>query len=267
MRVLTALTAGVFLAASLYGDTLELRNGQRVDGRLLSATSTSIRFQPKRGRATTYNRNNVDAIYFGSQNSYQGRNNGRQDSYGNSDRSNSYRPGNTTRNDQGEMLPSGTAIPIRTIDPIDSNSAQSGQTYHASVAQPVVANGRTVIPQGADAVLKVVQVQQGGRITGNEQISLELDSVRWNGGYVNVNTTNAELSNGSRGKQSAAVIGGVAALGAVIGAIAGGGKGAAIGAASGAGAGTAVQAIRGQHVKIDPETEINFTVTGDTYVR
>ena len=267
MRVLIALAAGVFLTAGLYGDSVQLRNGQRVDGTLLSAGRTSIRFQNERGRISTYNRSEVEAVYFGSQNSSQARNNNGRQYYGNAERSNTYRPGNTSRNAQGEMLPAGTVISVRTIDAINSDSAHSGESYHASVSQPVVVNGRTVIPQGADATLRVVQVEQGGRISGNEQISLELESVRWNGGYLTPNSTNAELSNGSRGKESAAVIGGGAALGAVIGAIAGGGKGAAIGAASGAGAGTAVQVIRGQQVKIDPETEINFTVSSDTNVR
>ena len=65
----------------------------------------------------------------------------------------------------------------------------------------------------------------------------------------------------SRGKRSAEVIGGGAALGALIGAIAGGGKGAAIGAAAGAGGGTAVQAMtHGQQVKIPSETRLDFTL-------
>jgi hypothetical protein len=56
------------------------------------------------------------------------------------------------------------------------------------------------------------------------------------------------------------VVGGTAAFGAIIGAIAGGGKGAAIGAASGAGAGAAVQAVRGAKVKIPSETRLEFTL-------
>ena len=57
------------------------------------------------------------------------------------------------------------------------------------------------------------------------------------------------------------MIGGGAALGALIGAIAGGGKGAAIGAAVGGGGGTAVQAMtKGQQVKIPSETRLDFTL-------
>jgi len=51
----------------------------------------------------------------------------------------------------------------------------------------------------------------------------------------------------------------VAALGAIIGGLAGGGKGAAIGAASGGGLGAGVNAVtRGEQVKIPAETLITF---------
>ena len=52
-----------------------------------------------------------------------------------------------------------------------------------------------------------------------------------------------------------------AAIGAGIGAIAGGGKGAAIGAAAGGGLGGGVQAAtKGQQIKLPSETVLNFTL-------
>ena len=61
--------------------------------------------------------------------------------------------------------------------------------------------------------------------------------------------------------RSAKVIGGTAALGAIIGAIAGGGRGAAIGAGSGAAVGTAAQVVTsGQKVKVPAETMLTFTL-------
>ena len=57
-------------------------------------------------------------------------------------------------------------------------------------------------------------------------------------------------------------------LGALIGAIAGGGKGAAIGTAVGAGSGAAVQVItHGDQVKIPPETKLEFTLRAPLTVR
>ena len=54
-------------------------------------------------------------------------------------------------------------------------------------------------------------------------------------------------------------MGGGAALGAIVGALAGGGKGAAIGAGSGAALGGGVQVLtHGQTVKIPSETRLTF---------
>src|SRR5213078_244535 len=104
---------------------------------------------------------------------------------------------------------------------------------------------------GSDATLQVVRVRQGGRITGREDVTLALSSFTANGRTFDVNTSNENVSSDSRGKQSAEVIGGGAALGAIIGAIAGGGKGAAIGAGAGAAVGTAAHvSTKGQRVRI-----------------
>jgi hypothetical protein len=150
------------------------------------------------------------------------------------------------------------------IDSVDSDATHSGDTYHASLDQPLVVNGQTVAPAGSDATVQVVRVQQGGRISGREDVTLALASFQANGRTYDINTSNENVSSSdSRGKQSAEVIGGGAALGAIIGAIAGGGKGAAIGAASGAALGTGAQVIRGQRVKVPSETRLSFTLSRD----
>jgi hypothetical protein len=57
-------------------------------------------------------------------------------------------------------------------------------------------------------------------------------------------------------------------VGAVIGAIAGGGKGAAIGAAVGGGAGGAtVLATRGKELTMEAEHRLNFTTQKDVQVK
>jgi hypothetical protein len=71
-----------------------------------------------------------------------------------------------------------------------------------------------------------------------------------------------------RGKNTAAKVGGGAAIGAIIGAIAGGGKGAAIGSAAGAGVGAGANTItRGEQVQIPSESLVNFQLTNTLAVR
>ena len=156
-------------------------------------------------------------------------------------------------------IPSGTNLVVRLIDPVDSETDRLGQTYRASLDEPVVISGETLIPRGADVVAKLVDDKQSGKISGTTVLTLALVSVTLNGRPVDITTGDVSQSSGSRGARSAKVIGGTAAVGAIAGAIFGGGKGAAVGTAAGAGLGTAAQvATKGQKVKIPSETRLTF---------
>jgi hypothetical protein len=161
----------------------------------------------------------------------------------------------------GAEIPAGTRLAVRMIDDIDSDRDQVGQTYRASLAEPLTIDGRTVIPQGADVVVQLMQEEQAGTFSGRPTLTMGLQSISVNGRPVQVTSETVEQAGSSRGQRSAMVIGGGAALGAILGAIAGGGKGAAIGAAAGAGAGTAAQVIfRGSRVRVPSETVFNFAL-------
>jgi len=99
-------------------------------------------------------------------------------------------------------------------------------------------------------------------------LTLELTGVRINGNIVPVDSTTYDVAGKGRGKQSAERIGGAAVAGAVIGAIAGGGKGAAIGTVVGGGAGTAVQVVtKGDQVRIPSETLLEFKLEQDVVAK
>ena len=161
----------------------------------------------------------------------------------------------------GKEVPAGHALVVRMIDDIDSERDRLGQTFRASIDEPVVVNGETVIPRGADVLAKLVDDKQAGRLSGRTELTIDLVSVTVNGQAIDVLTQSVTQASESRGNQTARRAGGLAAAGAVIGAIAGGGKGAAIGAVTGAGAGGAVQVFtKGQKVKIPSESRLEFTL-------
>ncbi|HXE63382.1 MAG TPA: hypothetical protein VN519_07565 [Bryobacteraceae bacterium] len=161
-----------------------------------------------------------------------------------------------------QQLPSGTQITVRMIDDVDSERDSMGKTFRASIDEPVMVDGQTVIPRGADATVKLVADQQSGKIQGKTVLTLALQQVQANGRMVDISTQDVEQASASRGARSAKVVGGTAALGAIIGALAGGGKGAAIGAASGGAVGAGVQvATKGQRVRIPSETRLTFTLS------
>jgi hypothetical protein len=150
-------------------------------------------------------------------------------------------------------------VKIRMVDSVNSETSRLGETFRASLDEPVYVDGQEVIPRGADVLTKLVEDQQSGRIQGRTVLTLALSTITMNGRVVDVTSTDVKTESSSRGARSAGVIGGATALGAIIGAVAGGGKGAAIGAGSGAVVGTGAEVLTsGQKVKIPSETRLTF---------
>jgi hypothetical protein len=160
-------------------------------------------------------------------------------------------------------VPAGTVVAIRLIDPIDTETNSVGDTFRATLSQPVIVGDEVVIPADADVEGQIVDSKSAGHFQGQSAIALTLTRLRMHGKSYTLRTNQYEKQGASRGKRTAATVGGGAALGAIIGGIAGGGKGAAIGAGVGAGAGTGVQAAtKGQQIKLPAETVLNFRLEG-----
>jgi hypothetical protein len=163
-------------------------------------------------------------------------------------------------------LPAGTNLVVRMIDGVDSETNRVGQTFAASMDEPVILNGETVIPRGADVVVKLVDAKESGKLAGRAELTLDLMSVKVDGRMVDINTQSVSRESDSRGQRTAKVAGGGAVLGAIIGGIAGGGKGAVIGAGAGGAAGVGAEEItKGQRVKVPSETRLTFVL--DTSIR
>lgn len=156
-------------------------------------------------------------------------------------------------------VPPGTTMSIRLIDAIDSERNQIGDTFRATLSQPIYIGDEVVVPNDADVEGRVVDVKSAGHFSGQSAIALELTRLIVNGKAYHLQTNQYAKQGASRGKNTAAKVGGGAALGAIIGGIAGGGKGAAIGATVGAGAGTGVQAAtHGQQIQLPSESVLDF---------
>lgn len=158
-------------------------------------------------------------------------------------------------------IPESTIVTVRTTDAIDFATSSAGQTFRGSLDAPIVVDDRVVVPKGLNVTLKLVNASAAGKFKGSSELTVSLDSFTYQGRTYTLSTSDVQEKGASRGKRSAAVIGGGTALGALIGGLAGGGKGAAIGAGVGAGGGAAVQAMtKGQQVKIPSETRLEFTL-------
>jgi hypothetical protein len=157
------------------------------------------------------------------------------------------------------VIPSGTVLTVRLGDTLSSKTSQVGQVFTATLATPVDKGGQIVIPSGAAASGSVVAAQPAGKFKGASLLQIKLDSITINGRRHSIQTSSVARSEKGKGKRSAAMIGGGAGAGALIGALAGGGKGAAIGALVGGGAGTAGSAYTGNRdVTLPAESAVSF---------
>ncbi|MFN2416687.1 MAG: YMGG-like glycine zipper-containing protein, partial [Pyrinomonadaceae bacterium] len=154
------------------------------------------------------------------------------------------------------VVPDGQVLTARLETNLSTRTVQTGERFTMTVTSPAQYQGAVI--EG-----HVASSSRSGRITGRSDMSLNFDTIRYNGrtyqfaGFietvrgmngetVQVDNEGSVRDDNSRGTQTAqrAAIG--TAVGAIIGAIAGGGKGAAIGAVIGAGAGAGSIYVQGR---------------------
>jgi hypothetical protein len=237
-------TCMVWLAVVSSADTLIMRDGTRVPGRVVSVAARTITFEDASGVSRRYNANQVDALEFTPA----------------SLRSAAVvTRGNSRRL---ETLPSGTELTVRTAEDIDSSTAVVDQTFSAIVEHDIRGESdNVIIPAGSHAVLVVREISSGGT-TASPDMVLDMQSMTVSGRRYLVSTADLRRETGTgigKNKRTAETVGGGAALGTIIGAIAGGGKGAAIGVLVGAAGGAGVQVLtRGRDVRVPAETVLRF---------
>src|ERR1700759_3915786 len=156
-------------------------------------------------------------------------------------------------------LPSGTVIPIRMTDTLDSATTQSNSVFHGSLAGDLIADGMVVAKSGASVTGRVITAKDATHFSGSSELSIELTRIDTVDHPVDVVTDAFTKQGAGRGKNTAVKTGGGGAVGAILGGLLGGGKGAAIGAVTGGGVGAGVNGVtKGQQVQIPTETLVSF---------
>jgi len=157
-------------------------------------------------------------------------------------------------------------------NPLSTDVSQRGDRFQARVVEPTQYAGALI--EG-----RVTRVQRAGKVKGTAELQLSFEQIRMPdnrsanlhaeivevlpaGGSTGVGDVDRE--GGVKGKDTTkddiTKVGAATGIGAIIGAIAGGGKGAAIGAGAGGAAGTGVAAATGKEEAVIPaEKTLTFT--------
>ena len=166
-------------------------------------------------------------------------------------------------------IPAGTSLTIRIDQRISVKTSRSGDTFTGEIVEPVLASDNGVLlPKGTQVAGVVDASHRRGHFKGRSLLELRLTSLTLNGTQYPVETNDLARSKKGKGKRSAALIGGGAGLGMLVGGLASGGAGLVIGGLAGGGAGTAVAGLTGNRdIDIPAESIVRFRLADDLVVQ
>ena len=254
MKSFVSIIALALFAISAPADTLRLKGGATVEGTYMGGDSREVKFLRTDGGVKSYRISEIEQVVFG-------------------DAGMAAAPvapvppasnGSLSKNRQpaqsGRTIPANTVLTVRTIDSINSDINGVGEKFRASLETDLEVDGRVVAPRGSDVMVQIAKLEEAGRVTGREEIAVELSSITVDGREYPVVTNYAEMESKGQTTKTAKRAGIGAAGGAILGGIIGGGKGAAIGAGVGAGAGTVYSGTKGVNIEIPSESLLTFTL-------
>jgi hypothetical protein len=157
-------------------------------------------------------------------------------------------------------LKDGTLFKVRLAETLSSERHANGDTFWATLDEPLAADGFVIAERGARVEGKVINAVRAGRVKGTAELSLQLTRLRTSDGQdVAIQTATFTKEGPKSVKDDAMKVAIGSAIGAAIGAIGGGGRGAAIGAATGGAAGGGyVLTQRGKPAELPVETRLTF---------
>ncbi len=163
---------------------------------------------------------------------------------------------------QSVVVPSGTLLRVRINEGMDSKNTVPGTVFDGVVLSDVIAVNAVAIPRGTAVQGNVVDAHNAGALKGKGELALQLTQITLGGQTYSVVSDAWTHQGADKTGQTVGNAVGLGAVGAMIGAVAGGGPGALLGAGIGgaAGVGTSAATKRGEAM-IPAEAILTFHLT------
>jgi hypothetical protein len=162
-------------------------------------------------------------------------------------------------------IPEGATLPLVLETAISSATSRSGDLVVARLAEDVRVGEKVVVPAGTEVRGLVTAAVPAGRVKGLARLAFDFDTLVLKGKEHSIGTKPVDITAANSHKRDAVIIGGGAGAGAVIGAIAKGGKGAAIGGLIGGATGTGVVlTTKGKEVELGTGSRVTVRLTRET---
>jgi len=176
----------------------------------------------------------------------------------------------------GNGLPVGTLVRTKMLQSFSTKTTEEGSEWRAELMEPLMRDGRVLIPAGAVVRGRVTSVHGGRRITGQAGIHLQTLAVMMPDGtsmgmhaqvidtsiaHAAVVDNEGTILHRDHKKEEAGVLALTTGSGAAAGAVLGGVPGALIGAGIGAGVSTAIWLKEDRQAEIPKDTQVTFELT------
>jgi hypothetical protein len=149
------------------------------------------------------------------------------------------------------VIADGTELVVALESTLSSDRSLPEDAVEATLAEPIRSDERTLVPEGSLLRGHVLVAQRSGRTKGLARLAVSFDRIVVNGKTYPIEASPIDVTAEKSTKRDAGIIGGAAAVGAIIGGIKDGAGGAAKGGLiGGAAGGGAVLLTRGKEIEL-----------------
>lgn len=159
-------------------------------------------------------------------------------------------------------IPEGATFALVLETAISSATSRAGDLIVSRLAEDIKVGEKVVVPSGSEVRGRVTAAVSSGRVKTRARLAFDFDTLVLGGKEHPIGTRPLDITARDTHKKDAATIGIGAGAGAIIGAIADGGKGAAIGTLIGGAAGTGVVLTNtGKEVELGAGSRVTVRLT------